>query len=62
MPSRQRTLFFESPTLYCPNRRKRPPDWRVRDVTEDAPRPAINVQRTCGKRPDHIPKPHEIGH
>ena len=23
---------------------------------------AINVQRTCGKRPDHIPKPHEIGH
>jgi hypothetical protein len=34
----------------------------IRDVTEDAPRPAINVQRTCGKRPDHIPKPHEIGH
>jgi hypothetical protein len=28
----------------------------IRDVTEDAPRPAINVQRTCGKRPDHTPK------
>ena len=24
--------------------------------------PAINVQWTCGKSPDHIPKPHEIGH
>jgi len=34
----------------------------IRDVTEDAPRPAINVQRTCGKRPDHTQKPHEIGH
>jgi hypothetical protein len=27
MPRRQRTLFFSRPTLFCPNRRYRPPEW-----------------------------------
>src|SRR5580692_12975500 len=27
MPRRQRTLFFERSTPFCPNRRNRPPDW-----------------------------------
>jgi hypothetical protein len=34
----------------------------VRNVGADALQPAINVQRTCGKHPDHIPKRREIGH
>ena len=29
-------------------------NWRsIRNVTGGAPRPAINLQWTCGKRPDH---------
>jgi hypothetical protein len=26
--------IFEGPTLYCPNRRHRPPDWRIWDLVK----------------------------